>query len=464
MVKSSPVAVLGTTLCFDRSGQRLAVVDRDGIAIVDIEHSRTRRLEQADARAVAVFDDQLWIATSDDHLLRLDDTGRAIGERIALPFAAAPLLVPAPCGPAAAAWGSAPPLAMYDDLGQLGYRELADADAVFPLAGRRHVAVRGAQVIMPSGIVTLLAPGAHVLGGAVMADGKSVTLLIAHGANRQLITVNLGTGRVTSRCAIAALPVRLAIRRALAIVQIDARRLCVLDLERGRELGSFDAPHDIGDFAIDPDGRRIASRDGDRVNIQLLAELATANVVVDEKARETRDAPDDIRQEVPEPAAATTRRDEPLARLRGPIVCPALVAFEPRARSEPVDRGGALAQLDRELRRVALWTLGAIANAWDTRRIGYGDEGRHPYELEVGAILGIDQGHAAEYVMAARDRLAEHERALADDVAWRTSTTPLGALSKPVAAHKCSRGRHSGIVCSMVSSRSPCIDRRPREP
>src|SRR5207244_3699436 len=137
-------------------------------------------LGHAGARAVAAFDDQTWVATRDDQLVRFDHTGRPIGAPYALPFAATAVLQPAPCGPPAAAWTSTPALVALDDLGQLVVNEV-DADAVVPLTGRRHVVVRGARATTPSGLVAQLAPGALAIGGAALRDGKSAVLLIAHG-------------------------------------------------------------------------------------------------------------------------------------------------------------------------------------------------------------------------------------------------------------------------------------------
>src|SRR5262249_30868222 len=90
------------------------------------------------------------------------------------------------------------------------------------------------------------------------------------------------------------------------------------------------------------------------------------------------------------------------APAREPVAVPPLAALEPRV---PVAIAGEVArdQLADELRSVALWTLGAIAEAWDTRRLGYGNEGRHPFEHEVGAILGMNTGYAGDYVAAARE-------------------------------------------------------------
>lgn len=68
--------------------------------------------------------------------------------------------------------------------------------------------------------------------------------------------------------------------------------------------------------------------------------------------------------------------------------------------------------LDRELQRVALWALVAIALGWDTRRIGFANESAHPFEHEVAAILGFNSGHAREHLDAAEAKLREYERVL----------------------------------------------------
>jgi hypothetical protein len=60
-------------LCFDRAGTRLVVVEPEAIAIVDVAaHPTTRLPFFVDARAVAGFEHQLWIATRDDQLVRTD--------------------------------------------------------------------------------------------------------------------------------------------------------------------------------------------------------------------------------------------------------------------------------------------------------------------------------------------------------------------------------------------------------
>src|SRR5262245_20353212 len=118
-MRPSPTSLLGTTLSFDRAGRVLIAVEPDAVSIVDVVAQRTSRIAIAGARAAAGFDDQVWIATSDDQLVRVDLTGRPLGEPHSLPFAGRAVLEPAPCGAPAAVWASAPPVALIDDFGKL---------------------------------------------------------------------------------------------------------------------------------------------------------------------------------------------------------------------------------------------------------------------------------------------------------------------------------------------------------
>jgi ATPase family associated with various cellular activities (AAA) len=106
-----------------------------------------------------------------------------------------------------------------------------------------------------------------------------------------------------------------------------------------------------------------------------------------------------------------------------------LRALGPRRRRKPISRERAIAVLDTEVRTVALRTLVAIARGWDTRRLGYGNEGRHPFEMEVAAILGMNQGFAEEHLRAAAEHLARHEASLPPLAERRGPRTPLGILA-----------------------------------
>jgi hypothetical protein len=470
MVMAS-TALLAESMVFDRTGQTLVAMEPDAISIIRFDSGQTTRLPFQHARAVAAFDDQVWIATHDDKLARVDPAGRMLAPPHALPFAARAALQPAPCGPAAALWASMPALALIDDFGQLAATELADVDLALPFTGRRFVMARGAKLTMPSGIVTALPPHATVVGGAVMADGKSVALLVAQGGGRQLVVVSLGTGQILQARAAPSPIMRLAIRRGLLFERVEPRVLRMVDLRSGRDLGVVALDRDAEEFAVDPNGERLAVSvcNGTR-ELYPLAELlrrrgglgappkSQASEAVARRGTsaqggeagpapaattwsdgpETRSALVDARQAQRLESASMcldgdSRAVEPVAAVataaaRRPFVCPALAALDPRARPIAIDCSEARAQLERELRSVALWALGAIAAAWDSRRLGYGNEGKHPYELEVGAILGMNRGFAADYLAAAREQLVEHERAIAGDARWRALDTPIGAL------------------------------------
>ena len=274
-MSSSPITLLGGSLVFERAGQALIAMDPDAISVVELgAGGRTTRIPIRDARAVAAFADQLWVATHDDQLVRMDHAGRPLAPPCALPFSGRAMLQPAPCGPPAAVWSSHPAVALIDDFGQLVATELPAVDLALPLTGRRFVTARGAKLTLPSGLVTALPPNTTVLGGAVMADGKSVALLVGQGGGRQLFVVSLGTGQITQRCAVRSPTLRIATRRSHVIVQLEPRVLWALDLHAGRELGAIAFDHDVADFAIDPGGHRLAVRsDGCAIDLHPLADL-----------------------------------------------------------------------------------------------------------------------------------------------------------------------------------------------
>lgn len=479
-MKHSTTTLVGATLAFDRAGARLLAVETDAVLCVDVargasgsdpqplesagDHalSIASRIPIANARAVAGFDDQLWIATSESHLLRFDHSGRPIGGPHALPFCITAALEPAPCGAPAAVWASDPALAMVDDFGQFCATELAPCDFALPLTGRRFVFARGTRLILPSGLVVTL-PSLPI-AGAVMADGKSVALLLAA---KQLITVSLGTGRValcgTIAASVAAPIVRVANRRGLAIAQLDPHAVSVIELGSGRNVGVATFAAAIRDLAIDPDGRRLATRSmNGSVEVHQLADLlrtperssvSTSALGTDSETTDPAENLDDAEAIARAPRTqnhddvptsvdhATNCADADIrsaARgsqtdIAGPtqpaaFACGELLALQPRVRPSAVVATEARAQLDLELRTISLRALVAISLAWDTRKLGYGNEGKHPYEHEVGAILGVNRGFAAEYVTTARQQLAEHERALAAEPNWRSTSTPIGAL------------------------------------
>jgi hypothetical protein len=278
MMRSSPVSLSGTTLRFDRSGRRLITLAPDEVTVVDSSAAPALRLDYR-ARAVACFDDELWIATRDHELVRVDPTGALLGPPVALPFAAHAVLTPAPCGPPAAVWSSDAPAVVAVGRPASGpavrarcltRRPLRDpsadaaltcteleADAVIPITGRRFVVVRGSCLTLPSGLTMALAPGARVRGGCVASDGKSLVLLVARGQARELLVIALGLGQVVLRRPIPAY-VAVAVAGGVAAIQDEPRALRVIDLATDRVLGGLRFGDDVTAFAVDPRGRSLA--------------------------------------------------------------------------------------------------------------------------------------------------------------------------------------------------------------
>lgn len=121
-------------------------------------------------------------------------------------------------------------------------------------------------------------------------------------------------------------------------------------------------------------------------------------------------------------------------RMERPVEAPVIDMLKVRgfgAAPKPakVTRHEAARLLAGELRWVRLRALLAVARGWDTGRIAYANESRHPQEAEVMAILGLNSaGNAREHVQAAESELAEQEQAMADNASVGSEATPLGAL------------------------------------
>ncbi len=268
-----------TSLWFDRTGRRLIVIEPEEVVVLD--GAASVRLAYPGARSVAGFEHELWIAIGDDRLVRVDPSGTMIGAPIALPFAVGGRLHAAPCGPPAAVWSASVPV-MCSLAGvpavTVGARSLSPSvapgvaanaavrcveipgvDAVIPITGWRVVTARGARVSLPSGVSVALAPGSRVLGGCVGADGKSLTLLVARGRDRELVAIALGLGQLTHRRVIPHGAV-VAIAAGVAVIQLEPRVLRVIDLTMNVELGGVKFGEDVAGFDVDPSGRSLAIR------------------------------------------------------------------------------------------------------------------------------------------------------------------------------------------------------------
>ena len=405
---------------FTRDGQHVAaLVDKGTVAIRHAQRNERRDFEAIDgAQSIAAFADQVWVATRAGDLQRLGLDGRILGEHRIACDGDGTLLPTAVGAPAALLLGRKPTLAL-DDLGTLAVLD-TDHDAIAPIAGRRYVRATSSRVFLPNGTSCSLPAGTQLVGAHVIFDGASIALVSGRGL---VLVVALANGRVQQSLQLPGELICVAAARGVAAVRRDDGRIELVDLRFGRGLGAFAEPS--RDLALDPHANTIAAlRDGLLDVVPLRARLVSSPMT-------DASAPKPDVESAPEPAVIAS---EPVVSAASVPPVPALPAvdvacLEPRpawARVNPVDAGR---ELDREVRTVMLKALRAIAHAWDTRRIGYGNEGHHPYEHEVAALVGMNRGFATDHVAAAEQALADHERELANDPSYRATTMPLAELA-----------------------------------
>jgi AAA+ superfamily predicted ATPase len=452
------VQTLGSSsLSFTRNGRALVTVDEGAVTIVDIASGVARTITAPAARAAVGFPDQVWIA-ADARLSRYTLGGEPI-DSIALvedPHAA---LVGAAVGAPAAVWTAATPVAIVEERGALVPIERAGARVVAPLTGRRWVTSIGSRVMAPSGLSCELGTGAQIIAGAIVHDGAAVALVAEHAAARELVVVGLASGRVQLRRPLHVDAVRIAPRRGAAAMLVEPDHLVLLDLRSGRAVGELACRSAVIDFAIDPDARQVALRSAEttielvsigapaRTSVAVEVEVAAVpDAELDDRDASSPNASITIEETMPVDACAMTSDTTAMASILGASSSTApsspptsnargidrpleLAAMAPRDEVTPLDKAAALALLDEETATVGLLVLAAIARAWDTRRIGYGNESKHPYEHEVAALLGMNHGFATEHVAAARAHLTRHLAELERVADRRGPATPIGALA-----------------------------------
>ena len=250
-MRTSPTFLHSAKLAFDRAGKRLHVIEADAVAVVDLERSQTVRIPEAHARAVIGFDQEIWIATCEDRLVRYSLAGEVIGTTAVLPFADPESFAPAPCGAPAALWGGV----AFDE--RLERSEIV-AEHALPLTHRRCVTTRAGKLVMPAGMVCALP--AALAGGAVLADGRCA-MLVFEGKPRQVAMLAIGTAQIGAKMAAPAGILRLANVTGLMLALPDPRTLVVLEPRGQREVATIPLDRDVRDFAVDPTGERIAVRD-----------------------------------------------------------------------------------------------------------------------------------------------------------------------------------------------------------
>lgn len=424
-------------LAFSRDGHRLISVDEDGLAIVDMRERPTIRVAVAHPRAAVAFSDQVWVAHGKSPVLdrfgydgrRLDPAGLVLppdGQR----------LVAAPIGDAAALWTATPHVVVLEDSGAPRLGAVPTCETAIPLTGRRWVMASGARITVPSGLACELEPGKRVLGGSIVFDGTAAALIVERAdrtTGRELVVLSLANGRVVLRRSLPVAELRMGARRGRLAALVDPRTMLVFDLLSGRVLGEALVPSSVDrvtDFAIDPNGKRAVVRDagGHLQFVDLDAAMSARRAEVAPPAEiAVGTAPIPTLPPLP-PRKAPIAPAPPPVRVAPVIPRPLdLRALAPLSTTTPLDRDAALARLELELRTVALRTLRAIALSWDSRRLGYGNEGHHPYEHEVSALLGMSRGFAEDHVASAEAALAEHEASLPADL--RDPRSPLGALA-----------------------------------
>ncbi len=439
-----------STLTFSRDGRFLIAVDPTDVVIVDARDQKVRRLGLANVTSAIGFADQLW-TVRDTVFERWSLDGAPIG--VAKPLAGHDgVLVPAAVGPHAALWSAQPPCALIEDGASVLVGPAPATGLAIPLTGRRWIVASGARVTAPSGLSCELPTGSRVVAGTVVLDGSAVAVIAERPAARDLAIIGLANGRLLLHRPLSGAQIRIAARAGIAVVQAEPRRLVILELRSGRVLGEHATAFDLADLAIDPDGTNLALRGGPS-HVELLAmrdalvarpadlQPSDPEVRKDEAPQGSRAHASHV-ESLPVPGASSwcvidgsavvaaggARGEELLAQAPASEMVIDARAFGPRSAIPVVDQPTALELLGHELRLVALRTLRAIAHAWDTRRLGYGNEGRHPYEHEVAALLGMNAGFARDYLAAANDHLTDHQREH-DVSARRYPATPVGALA-----------------------------------
>jgi hypothetical protein len=452
--------VHSSQLQFTRDGSTLVVAEPDGVTFVELRGDSRRRVAISGVQAVAAFADQVWVATRTGALVRFGTDARQLDEHV-LPIDPDGLLIPTTIGGPAALWTGREPVVLLDDLGSLAAIP-GHFDAAIPIAGRRFAEYAGPRLLLPAGTAVTLTSATRIAGGSVIFDGTSLALVTEHPRGRDIVVVTLASGRVLQTVALPPGTVRVAARRGLAVVHDAARRLAIIDLRFSRHLGAVVTDDDVTDIAVDPNGRLLAIRlacgdfelvpIGERMGAAThrsaflrdpnnrdvdVSKLEPSDIGMSELSSESRaseepppeappseELPSEARPSVPRPSEVPTSAAQ-TPKTPQPVI---IAALDPRPIRKRLPRAEALVELDREIRSVMLWTLRAISVAWDTRRLGYGNEGNHPYEHEVAALVGTNAGFAPDYLAAARDTLAEHEAALAADPQHRSESTPIAEL------------------------------------
>ena len=343
--------------------------------------------------------------------------------------------------------------------------ELALDAVLFPMAGRRVLAVAGDLRIVEPGrgdVARMPRPdGGTVLDATSLFDGRAIALLV--GTPDAHVVVLRATGGLVHKIAVPQ-PTHWAFAesRGLAVFVIEDRELIAVDLRYGRIQERHVAALAIDELAFDADGQFIAfaSKSEQPGAPPRIHHLAYTDFVAAARrgAKPAEPAHDDdesadppaavyaraviaepleavpVRADAAELLAADTPLPPPpvvvpdrLPRALGDPLVP-LVPLEATAPSGMPPYESAHEHIDELLDVIAARTGRAIAQAWNSGRLSTPTDDLRPFEREVLAILGRTGGYALDLLANAEARLTELTRRSAA----RASATIASGRSLPL--------------------------------
>ncbi|HZS41847.1 MAG TPA: ATP-binding protein [Polyangia bacterium] len=451
----------GAMVRFEPGGRRLVVRVSGGLAILDTQSERASTAAIGELGDFVVFGDEIW-AASRGRLERFDAAGAPCGAGVELPGDGA--FTAAAGGARSAVYaGAGGAVLLRAEGGELSCAPISPAPSLaLPLGAHRWLLVRGGALIerTPTGERRLETcfGAARVLAGGALCGGRIAAFVLDDGGAQAVVMIDGASGRVEHRLAVDGVTAaRFVERRGHVLLRQGDRTLVVIEARFGRVLRVIEEESAIDDFAVDAEASRVALYSAATQRVRQLAyrEFLNPGLRACEPAAERGSRADEPRDNQPrnnqprnnerrdnnEPRAGEPRNNEPRdgegpatsAIARAAAIVPAraqsrprpstpakplappppdapLLALEPRA---PIaaDRAQALAHLDAQIDDVAAWCARAIAEGWDSGRIGYASESALPFEAEVAALVGAGAGgRARAQLAAARERAAAHAR------------------------------------------------------
>ena len=386
------------------------VAGRDHVLVVDTRGSAPAlRLDMPGVCDVAVVGDEVWVVAAEPAVLHRFQL--ATGDRAAPPR---PLpghggaLRPIGFGAPAALW-TASPASMITADGRM--TEIAgEWDCIVPVSISRWLGARQGRIVLRNGtterwnVAGALATS-RVVDGAVLFDGRSAALVVAHGAIlSQLLVVGLHDGAIQLRVTLTGIDlVRFAPARGYALFASGGRKLMFFDLRFGRMLKDHVEARDVIDVTLDTAAQAFIVRYSDRVDDVALFTLDDIMALPRLPADVAPQAP----LVVPAPALQAPTPPPPVVDdfHRGDEALGALAALSPRPHVVHQSPIQAASLLERYRELVASVLGRAIALGWDSSRIAFPNENHLPFHAEVRGILGRAAGRAVEDVTDSEHRV-----------------------------------------------------------